>query len=87
LAGVESCAGNHDGVYTACDNATLAPYFTNQKTPNQNTYNFAGAVGNSAATDGDLLVDMPGACAGAATPGNASIKVYQESGAVYCIHN
>ena len=86
LAGVESCASNHDGQYTLCKNQAQlvsgANTYITQTSPIGATY----SVTTTAPTaDGQLYVQT-GTCPGA-TSGTMAVSVWQEAGAPYCVHN
>ena len=87
LAAVESCASNNSGLYANClTNAQLNTaansYFYQQKSPTGANYAFVVAA---PAADAQLWVQAPGACPTAG--GTVSVKVWQEAGAAFCVHN
>jgi prepilin-type N-terminal cleavage/methylation domain-containing protein len=84
LAGVESCASNNNGQYANCLSSAqiiTANYFSGTG-PGGTAYS---VVAGAPSADGQLQVQSPGACPTAG--GTVSVKVWQEAGAVYCVHN
>jgi prepilin-type N-terminal cleavage/methylation domain-containing protein len=84
LAAMESCSSNNNGQYPAACVASLVSggYFTGTG-PGGTTYTVVNAAPTA---DGQLRPQSPGSCNGAAA-GTASVTIWQEQGASFCVHN
>ncbi len=89
LAAIESCAGNNNGAYTSCSPDPGSAYFSgSDPLKAAYVYTMTATAGNPAAPSGTAA---PVYVTGTACPGHTTapvaVRMYQESGGVYCVDN
>lgn len=86
LAGVESCASNHNGQYASCQTQFDLITAPNTYFGGRSPLNTPNKIVPAATGDSQFQVVINQDCNGANT-GHVAVRSYQEAGALFCVAN